>query len=219
LLVVRHTVICISSEEGAGAQQAALLVASGLGYRLIDEEIVTRAAVEGGVDRDTVAEVERRRSALVRIVEGLGTSGMGAGYAMAPPEAAGRAQPASDELRGLIRSVIEDTAAAGGVVIVAHAASHALGERGDVLRVLVTASPQTRAGRLAAALGVNDKEAARAVKQSDAGRADYLKRFYGVGDELPTHYDIVVNTDKLAAEDAAAVIVHAAAGPDAPPAA
>ena len=37
--------MCISSEDGAGAQDASPLVAEQLGYRLIDEDIVTRAAL------------------------------------------------------------------------------------------------------------------------------------------------------------------------------
>lgn len=43
----------------------------------------------------------------------------------------------------------------------------------------------------------------------DAGRADYLKRFYGVGGELPTHYDLVLNTDRLDAETAAELVLLA----------
>ena len=42
--------------------------------------------------------------------------------------------------------------------------------------------------------------------------ADYIKRFYGISSELPTHYDLVVNTDRLAPQAAARLIVHAAGG-------
>jgi cytidylate kinase len=49
------------------------------------------------------------------------------------------------------------------------------------------------------------------VKQSDSARRDYLKRFYDIGDELPTHYDVVVNTDALSAEQAAELVSVAAA--------
>jgi cytidylate kinase len=201
-------VVCISSHDGAGAHEAALTVASALGYRLIDEDIVAKAAVEAGVDEETVADVERRKSTLVRLIEGLGTSGLGAGYVLAPPVPV-QDQPGSDALRGLIRSVIEDTAAAGSAVIVSHAASLALGEREDVLRVLITASTPTREQRLASALGIDEKEAARTLKRSDAGRSDYIKRFYGIADELPTHYDLVINTDKVSPDAAAQLIVSA----------
>ena len=204
-------VVCISFEDGAGGQQAAELVAKALGFRLIDEEIIERAALEAGVEEMVVADVERRKSALVRLIEGIGTSGAGAGYMLAAPYTPGR-EPASDELRGLIRSAIEDTAAKGKAVIVSHAASFALGGREDVLRALVTASPQTRTRRLTDALGGDESEAAKALKRGDEGRADYIKRFYGVARELPCHYDIVVSTDKLPFEDAAALIVQAAGG-------
>lgn len=213
LSLVSHKVVCISSQDGAGGHEAALLVANALGFRLIDEDIVARAAVEAGVDKDVVADVEQRKSVLTRLVEGLGSGWIGAGYAMAPAEIAGHDQPPSDELRGLIRSVIEDIATAGSVVIVAHAASLALASRDDVLRVHVTASPLTRERRLAAALEIDADEAARTVKQSDAGRADYIKRFYSVSAELPTHYDLVVNTDKVTPESAATLIIQAAGGP------
>jgi cytidylate kinase len=48
------------------------------------------------------------------------------------------------------------------------------------------------------------------VKASDAGRADYFRRFYGIERELPTHYDLVVNTDVFDVEDAADIILAAA---------
>jgi cytidylate kinase len=99
----------------------------------------------------------------------------------------------------LIREAIEQTAARGNVVIVAHAASHAVTPGPEALRVLVTGSPETRAERA----GV------RTVKDADAARRDYLKRFYDVDEELPTHYDLVVNTDVLSVEQAAELIAQA----------
>jgi len=73
----------------------------------------------------------------------------------------------------------------------------------------VTASPAIRSGRLAEAFGLDDVAAMNKVEESDAARADYLRRFYDVKHELPTHYDVVINTDKLSAEEAASLI-HAA---------
>ena len=192
--------------------EAARLVARTLGFRLIDEDIVTRAAVEAGVDEEVVADVERRKSVMVRLIEGLGPASMAMGSVVAPAESVGYGGPASNELREVIQSVIEDTATTGNVVIVAHAASLALASRDDVLRVLITASAQTRERRVAASLGVDQKEAARVIKRSDAGRADYIKRFYGIGTEQPTHYDLVINTDKLTPADAARLIVDAFTG-------
>jgi cytidylate kinase len=120
----------------------------------------------------------------------------------APTHAGGELSDA--DLRALIRETIAQTAAGGRVVIVSHAASYAVEPGAQAVRVLVTASPETRAARVGGA------DAARAVTESDKGRRDYLKRFYDVDDELPTHYDLVVNTDVLTAEQAADVVARAA---------
>ena len=115
-----------------------------------------------------------------------------------------------EPLHVLIRAAIEETALRGDTVIVSHAASHALASRPDVLRVLVTASPPIRTARVAAEQRLSEKDASRAVDQSDAARADYLKRFYGARSELPTQYDIVVNTDRLSPDEAISVVTLAA---------
>ena len=52
----------------------------------------------------------------------------------------------------------------------------------------------------------------REVKREDAARRDYLRRFYDIDEELPTQYDVVVNTDVLSLEQAARLVVQAASG-------
>lgn len=208
---MEHTVVCIARQDGSGAREVAQLVAAELGFRVVDEDILARVAAEAGVDREAVADVERRKSRVVSLLEGLGSAGMVMSYVQTP-DVGGLAEPESAELRELIRTVIEEVADDASAVIVSHAASLALGERGDVLRVLVVASSKLREQRTAASLQVDAKEAARTLKRSDAARADYIKRFYGVGEELPTHYDLVINTDKLSVKEAAWLIVHAARG-------
>lgn len=202
---VGYKVVCLSSTDGAGAADVARLLSQALGYRLIDEEIIASAAVEAGVDREVIGDVERRKSVLGRLIEGLAAGG--AVSAPVPPD---MIPPASDELRNAIRMAIEEVASEGEVVLVAHAASFALAGRDDVLRVLVTASDDTRKERIATERGVDRAQAANLLKRSDAGRSDYLKRFYGVGEEKPSHYDLVINTDKFTAEEAVRMIVGVA---------
>jgi cytidylate kinase len=113
-------------------------------------------------------------------------------------------------LRTLIEQSILETAKQGNVVIVSHAASFALAGSEDVLRVLVTASPETRARRAVEEGGVDQKQATKAVAESDGQRAAYLKRFYGVDQELPTHYDLSLNSDLMPVEVMSELVVRAA---------
>jgi len=204
---VRRKLVCISHAEGAGGEEVGRLVADRLGFVYVDEEIVARAAARGGIDPADVADEERRKSLLERVLTGLGQGGSEAWAGFASP---GVGERASDDVRAFILEAIEQTAARGQAVIVAHAASYTLGHGTDALRVLVTASPDTRAARLVSAKGLEQAEGARTVNDSDAGRADYLKRFYGISQESPTHYDLVVNTDAVSVEQAAELISMAA---------
>ena len=202
--------VCISRAEGAGGARVGQLVSERLGFVYIDEEIVARAAVKGGISPGDVADEERRQSALGRLLKEIGGGAVAESYGIAGPAAPYAEGPTPDAIRGLIQDAIEEMASEGNVVIVAHAASLALSQRSDVLRVLVTASPETRAERISVSRGLGAKEAEKTIKSADAARADYLRRFYGVGSELPTHYDLVVNTDVLSVEQAADLVAQAA---------
>ncbi len=207
------TVICISRLAGANGEAVGRLVADQLRFRFVDEEIVERAAAKVGVDLDLVADVEARRSLTRRVLEEVLRDAAGASMlsGVAPPhDETGR----SDDYRALIEQVVRETAEEGQVVIVAHAASIPLAGTPGLLRVLVTAPADVRSGRLAQELELKESDAKKLVKQSDLARDDYLKRFYGVKQELPTLYDVVVNTDHVTPELAARLVL-VAAGPGA----
>ena len=205
-------VVCISHAAGAGGEDVGRLVAARLGFLYVNEEIVATAAAKGGVDAADVADEERRKSLAARVLGAIAQGG-GEAWALGGSVPLGsRDELRSDDIRALIRETIEQTAARGNAVIVAHAASYAVSRGPMILRVLVTASPDMRATRVANAEGLDQAGAVRAVRDSDAGRADYLKRFYEVGEELPTHYDLVFNTDTLSIEQAAELISQAASG-------
>jgi cytidylate kinase len=208
---MKTSVVCVSHATGAGGNEVGRLVAERLGFRYVDEDLVSQAALRAGVDASEIADEERRKSWLARVLDDLAVGG-GEAWAMTGlgPYGAVGVATTSDELRAYIREAIEETAGHGKAVIVAHAASHALAGRQETLRVLVTASPATRAGRVAEAEGLDETRAARTIKDADAGRADYLRRFHGVEQELPTQYDLVLNTDQLSPEQAAALISEAA---------
>jgi cytidylate kinase len=209
---VTRTVVCISHAAGAGGEEVGRLVADRLGFLYVNEEIVARAAAKGGVDAADVADEERRKSLAARALNAIAQGGGEAWTLGAVGPVGSRYELDSDDIRSLIRETIEQTAARGKAVIVAHAASYAIGRGDAILRVLVTGSPDIRATRVAEAEEIEPAEATRAVKASDAGRADYLKRFYDVREESPAHYDLVLNTDGLSIEQAAELISQAASG-------
>jgi hypothetical protein len=206
-------VVCISRTVGAEGERIGQAVARRLGYRYVDEEIITKAARYAQVDPALVAAAEHRRPLLQRLVAEIPAiaitlmADLPVGGLAGGPSSSGAS---AEDMRILIRAAIQEVASAGQAVIVAHAASMALAGHPHMLRVLVTASPATRAARLAAEQGLSSADAAAAVAASDQERRDYFQRFYHLRHELPTHYDLILNTDILAPEQAADVIVAGA---------
>ena len=202
-------VVAISRTTGAGGEAIGRIVSDQLAYRYVDEEIISSAASKAGVAPDLIADVEKRKGLVARFLSALPRAGVAAGSAgMLIPDTSSLG--GSEDYRNLILEAIAEIAGQGEVVIVAHAASMALSGREDVLRVLVTASTGSRARRLRETGAVEGAEAATSVRRDDAARADYLKRFHSIDRELPTHYDLVVNTDELGIDRAAAIVVNGA---------
>jgi cytidylate kinase len=212
-------VVCISRVTAAGGEAIGHAVSERLGFRYVDDEVITVAAETAGIDPAALENVEHEQGLFARLLEAIVTTPRAAegliarrpsnGYydeAGPPP-----APLARDELRQLIQGAIREIARRGEAVIVAHAASFALARQPDVLRVWVTASPEVRVGRLWIPNKlVSEGEYAKAVADSDRDRRRYLARFYDVDEELPTHYDLVLNTDRLSVDQAIATVVAAA---------
>lgn len=185
------SVICVSHADGALGRAVAERIAETLGFELVDDAILVDAAEREGVFPEAVALAEHRSTGRTIEVD------------------FGRYEK-TEAVRDLIRDAIAAAADRGSAVIVAHAASYALAGREGVLRVLVTASDDTRARRVGEELGLDEKAARKALAESDKGRLAYLKAFYGAKAERADDYDVVVNTDRLTVDAAAAVVAAGA---------
>jgi cytidylate kinase len=199
-------VIAISRTLGAGADEIGQLTARDLGFRYVNNQIINWAAERAGVSAATIEKTEHTPSLIERILQYIGTTNVEAGHAAYVAPAA---EP-SVAYERLIERVIRETAAAGNVVIVAHGASVPLAGSPGLLRILITASPDVRTTRMSETAGVSEGEARKMIERSDRERREFLQRFYEVKEELPTRYDLVINTDVLRDEAAASLIVEAA---------
>ncbi len=205
-----YDIVCISRSVAAGGEEIGRAVARRLRYRYVDDEIVLKAADRARVSPAEIAAAEHSKPLVDRIVDVI-TSAM-------PVDPTGASvqrrmtDPPPPRAERLIEQVVCETADDRRVVIIAHAASMALAGKPGLLRVFVTASPETRMQRLMHATQLSEGGAKKAVASSDRERRDYLKRFYKVEEERPTHYDLVINTDVLDMQQAADLIVTAAQG-------
>jgi hypothetical protein len=198
-----YRAVALSQVGGAGGEHIGHELARKLGFAYLNEAIVAQVAEGSGVDAASVTEAERRKSFFTRVSEAAGRASLD--YVRA--DSALYLFDETDRFLGLIRDTVRDAADSGNVVLVAHAACYACAGRLDVLRLCVTAPLPVRVSRVASQNGISESEAARLLRQSDAGRASYLKRVYGIDKESPADYDLVVNTERLTPDAAVGIVL------------
>ena len=133
-------VVCISRSIAAGGEAVGEVVARRLGFRYVDEEIISRAANQAQVDAAVVAAAEQRKSLLERLLDKLPTAHDVAGAVTlstgVPVDiftggvVEYRAVP--EDMRALIRAAIHEVAQAGQAVIVPPGRKHGFHNCGTV---------------------------------------------------------------------------------------
>jgi cytidylate kinase len=198
-------VITITRQYASGGSEVARLVAVQLEWDVIDNEFVAEVARRAGLPADEVAQREERAPGLLeRLARTL---------AAASPEmfiaSAGAPRVAQDEgaLVQLTERVIAEAAAHGRIVLVGRGAQAVLAQRPDALHVYVVASKPWRMKLAVARLGVPATEAEKVVDETDRQRDHYVKTYYVRHRQDLVNYDLVVNTERLGIEGAAALVV------------
>ena len=74
---MQKRVVAISTTHGSEGRRIGGLVAQLLEFGYVDEQIITIAAEKRGIDPEVVADAEKRKSLVLRVLEGLGEGGSG----------------------------------------------------------------------------------------------------------------------------------------------
>ena len=208
---MKTRVITIARQVGTLGEDVARLVADDLGYHLLDYRLVQAAAEEAGVSTETIAESEHRPSFFTRILEALARNpaGPASGQWIEPIDMSGTPLLTSADYRDLVTQVVEDYARQGDVVFLGHGAQFTLANHPDVVRVLITGSPEARARRVMAGMACSEEQANEVIQRTDSERCHYFKDYFGADWLSPATYDLTVNTDHLNPSQASDLIVSA----------
>jgi CMP/dCMP kinase len=201
-------VVTISRQFGAGGSSVAALVAAELHAEVVDKGLIEEVARRLGLSaNDVAAEDERARPLLERLVRSFSSlePAMGAGWSPPYPD------PLFDprkEIIELTEQVLGEVAAGGNVVLVGRGAGFCLRDRPNVFRVFLRAPEDVRAKVIMERLGVDEHQARRAMHETDANRAAYIKQLYKHDWCDPDSYDLVINTGRLSYQTAADLILR-----------
>lgn len=212
-------VVTVSGSLSSGAREVAQAVADHLGLGYVDQEILVEAARELGVSLAAVTQRDERassvgeriasvmrtlmeRSAAAGSADPLSGGGLEMvlartyGEAAELPEA-GAGQLNDERYLKVLGSVIRGVAKRGNVVILGRGSQAILHDEPETLHVYVAAPKQHRIDALVEREGISAGEAERRIKQSDANRQAFHRRYFKVEAENPCLYDIVLNNGRL----------------------
>ena len=200
-------IVTIARQAGAQGETVGRAVAERLGWSYLDREIITQAAARARVSEATIEQAERVPSLLTRMMEALGRYPSGFELAEAMPGAPHVPPLSSEAYRSLIEQVIHQLDETTDAVLIGHASQAVLrGSRRAVHLYIVAPFPQ-RARLVAAEEGLDQDDAVRLVKSTDAERADFLQRYHGMRWNNPSNYDLILNTGRLPVSAAAGIVV------------
>jgi len=195
--------ITISREYGAGGSSVARTIAERLGWKLVDNQIVEEIARRTGMTTAEAQErVERSPTFVERLIRALAASNpeLLTPASVQPPDAA------DAQLKQITEQVVAESAS-NHAVLVGRAASAVIGRREDALHIKLVGSVEYRRGVIAERLGVSLEEAARKVRDVDAHRAEYHRKWYA-RDWFDAHnYHLVINVGWVGLEGAAEIVV------------
>ncbi len=176
-------VVTLSRQLGSLGFETAQLVAQRTGYRLVWRELINQAARRAGAPEVALA-----------VIDELNLLGL---------------KPSTADMQAYlsaVRTVMEELADAGNVVIVGRAGQIILANRPGTLHVRVTAPVSVRVERLEQRQGISMEAARAQIDASDRYHQNYFKRYYKLPWDGPGLYDLVINTAQLNIEDAAEII-------------
>ncbi|MGH7903001.1 MAG: AAA family ATPase [Candidatus Dormibacteraceae bacterium] len=208
-------VVTIGREYGAGGETVGHMVAARLGTEFADRSLMERVATRLNLtSQDVETHDEQPGTLLDRLLTALGSTHLDLAVplevaAWVPPHA----DPAFDPRKAVLnvtQQVILEAARIGNVVVVGRAAAFLLRDHRDATHVFLRAPAPARVRSVMSVLGVGEGEAARRVRETDANRAAYVRQIYGHDWIHPSHYDLVIDTDRLGYAVAAAAIVAVA---------
>jgi len=208
-------VITIGRQFGAGGEPVAQMVARELGADVLDRQVVGEVARRLEIpDEEVESQDEAPGSLLSRLLTALGSSTV---EFSAPPEVAAwappYADPAFDPRRAILtitQEVIREAARGGNAIIVGHGGAYVLRDHPGALHVFLMAPEPARVKAVMEMHKLDEADARKQVKQKDANRGAYVKQVYGHDWLHPSHYHLMIDSDRFGFEGAASLIVAAA---------
>jgi cytidylate kinase len=197
--------VTIARQLGCGGSYIGQQVASGLGFRCIDREIVSQTAQKYGLKEADVAIRDERVSSFWERMLGSFSLAASDTLYVPPPSLA----PSDREIFDNETEVMKDIAAREDCVIVGRAAAHVLPSHAGMVNIFLYAPLSFRVRRVVESrLASNEAKARLLIERSDSMRGKFITQMTGRDWACAQNYHLCVDTSLLSLEEVAGMIVE-----------
>ncbi len=172
-------IITIGREYGSGGRFVGRELAKALGIPFYDNELITKTAVESGLDPEVVKLYDEKKDG---VFSGFVPSLYG--YDMTMGQKVFLAQ----------FEAIKKIADQGSAVIVGRCADYVLKDRDNVINIFITASEEDCVARAVKYYNVDEKKAKDIIKKTNKKRANYYNFYTDKKWGASSNYDLVINS-------------------------
>jgi cytidylate kinase len=196
--------ITISRQLGCGGSYVGQLIATRLGLKYVDREVLHLAAQEFGCSEETVAaRQERVASFWERILGGL---------TFGTPEAPYTPPPlrnfTDEELFEKQTEILKRIASRHDCVVIGYAGVHLLPKHSGLFTVFCHAPTAFRIRRIVELYGGTEEEARLMLEESDEMRKTYFSEMTGHDWACAENYNLSIDTSLFPLEEVAELIVE-----------
>jgi cytidylate kinase len=183
-------IVTVSHEMGSGGTEIGAALAERLGYRYVDQDMITQAAHQYGVGEEKLTQLDETKPSLFE-----------------------RFDVETRQYITVLQSALLDVAELDNVVLMGRGGQVLLRGITHVLRIRVMAPFDMRVKRvmkkMAGRMGesVDVRTAAEMVRRNDHEKFGRMRYLYDVDWADPALYDAVINTDKLSIEAGVDLII------------
>jgi len=198
----RGSVVTISREAGAGSAPVAEAIAARMRretpegtppWTIFDKNLVEQVLADHELPAELAAAMpEDRRSEMADTLDGL--------FGL---------RPSSWTLVRKTASTILHLAEIGNVIVIGRGGNLITANLENAFHVRLVGSLQRRIEHLVEARHLTLEEATAYAHREDLGRRRYVKKYYGADIDDPMLYDLVINTDRVAYDEAGRLIADA----------
>lgn len=178
-------IVAISHEMGAGGPEIGIALAQRLGYRYVDQELISEAARRYGLLEEKLSHLDETKPSLFE-----------------------RFDAETRRYITVIQTALFEFAEADNVVLMGRGGQWLLRGIPHVLRLRVTAPFEHRVKRLIKKMagqmgeGANPRTVTDMVRRDDTEKSGRMRYLYEVDLRDPALYELVINTEKLTIEAA-----------------